>query len=194
MITISEEIAVPSPPERVWDVVSDPAEVVSCISGAELGRTHDDGSFDATLTVKFGAVRVKFGALVSLELNAPDRDGRLLASGKDTQGASRFKADAGFGVTPDPSAGGSRVSVRGEVTLAGKLASLVESGAGAVVSRMTRDFSTELVRRCAGEQALAEVDQRGTAASVHRSWFTRVRAWWLRVLAVRRGRTRGGVL
>ncbi|MEK8169423.1 SRPBCC domain-containing protein [Streptomyces sp. M19] len=101
MITIDEEIAVPAPPGRVWEVISDPAEVVSCINGAELGESHDDGSFDGTLVVKFGAVRVRFGARVSLDLDEPEREGRLSARGRDGQGAARFTAHATFRVTGD---------------------------------------------------------------------------------------------
>ncbi|NKQ53176.1 SRPBCC family protein [Amycolatopsis sp. K13G38] len=171
MIEIDEEIAVPAPPERVWQVVSDPAEVVSCISGAELGDSHDDGSFDGTLVVKFSAVRVRFGARVSLDLDEPEREGRLSARGRDGQGATRFGAHATFRVTGDQ-AGGARVHMAGEVNLAGKLASLIEAGAGAVVSRMTKDFTDELIRRCAGEQAAPE----------KLSLWARVRAWWRRVV------------
>lgn len=169
MITITEDIDVPGPPARVWAVVSDPAEVVSCISGAELGQSHEDGSFDGTLVVKFGAVRVRFGARVSLELDAPGREGRLSARGKDGQGATRFNAHATFSVAE--TAAGSRVGVRGEVKLSGKLAPVIEAGAGAVVSRMTKEFSAELVRRCAGEQP---------EPVVRRSFWARLRDWWNR--------------
>jgi carbon monoxide dehydrogenase subunit G len=154
----------------VWEVVSDPVEVVSCINGAELGESHDDGSFDGTLVVKFSAVRVRFGARVSMDLDGPEREGRLSAKGRDGQGATRFSAHATFRITDAP--GGAKVRVTGEVILAGKLATLIEAGAGAVVSRMTKDFTDELVRRCAGDEAVA------TAPSL----WARVRAWWRRTV------------
>ena len=150
MISIKEEIAVPSPRQRVWGVVSSPADVVSCISGAELGAAHDDGSFDGALVVKFGALRVRFAARVRLELAEPEFEGRLSARGGDGQGATRFRSEATFRVVEDEGAGGSLVIMTGSVVLSGKLAPLVESGAGAVVDRMTRDFAASLVQRCAG--------------------------------------------
>ncbi|WP_217169366.1 SRPBCC family protein [Streptomyces sp. AC512_CC834] len=174
MIEINEEIAVPAPPGRVWEVISDPAEVVSCIYGAELGASHDDGSFDGTLVVKFGAVRVRFGARVSLDLDEDAREGRLSARGRDGQGATRFNAQATFRVVEDRP-GTTRVHVAGEVKLAGRLASVIEAGAGAVVGRMTKDFTDELVRRCAGDTAVA-------AAPGKPSPWARVRAWWRRIL------------
>jgi carbon monoxide dehydrogenase subunit G len=186
LISITEEIAVPSPPDRVWEVISHPADVVSCISGAELGAAHDDGSFDGTLVVKFGAVRVKFAARITLELAEDEREGRLSARGRDGQRATRFTADATFRVTEGE--GGSRVAVSGEITINGKLASLVESGAGAVVARMTKEFSEQLVQLCAGPAAAetgTAAAQTGTAAAIAETprpagLFARLRAWWAR--------------
>jgi carbon monoxide dehydrogenase subunit G len=183
VIKIDEAIAVPAPPGRVWEVISDPTEVVSCINGAELGQFHDDGSFDGTLVVKFSAIRVRFGARMSLELDEPAWEGRLSARGRDGQGATRFTAHANFRITEDH-AGGARVQVTGEVALAGKLASVIEAGAGAVVSRMTNDFTDELVRRCAGDTAVVPAPSRPTV-------WARVRAWWLRTIHKRQSEQSG---
>jgi carbon monoxide dehydrogenase subunit G len=171
LITITEEISVPIPRDRVWAVVSSPADVVSCVSGAELGAAHDDGSFDGALVVKFAAIRVRFAARISLVLTESAFEGRLSARGGDGQGATRFHGGATFRVLDD--AGGARVLMNGELTLSGKLASLVESGAGAVVSRMTKDFSAKLVEKCAGEPA---------APPPKPTWLRRCRAWLDRVL------------
>lgn len=177
MISIAEEIAVPSPPHRVWEIVSNPSEVVACINGAELGEAHDDGSFDGTLVVKFGAMKVSFAARVALDLTESDREGRLSARGKDGQGGTRFAARAKFRVTEGEGPGDARVSVLGEVQLNGRLAPLVESGAGAMVSRMTREFSAELIQRCAGTEAQAPAHPAGLLG--------RLRAWWARFLSRR---------
>ncbi|WP_335984341.1 SRPBCC domain-containing protein [Streptomyces sp. CA2R106] len=154
MITIKEEIDVPSPRSRVWEVVSDPADVVSCIAGAELGEAHDDGSFDGALVIKFGAIRVKFAARITLDLDPGEFEGRLSARGGDGQGATRFRGDATFRVVDGAEPGSARVLMDGEVTLSGKLASLVESGANVVVSRMTKDFTAKLIAKC-GQPAAA---------------------------------------
>ncbi|MDT7847555.1 SRPBCC domain-containing protein [Streptomyces justiciae] len=190
MLSITEEIAVPHPPQRVWEVVSSPQDVVSCIGGAELGPSHDDGSFDGTLVVRFGGIRVKFGARVSLDLDEPGHEGRLSARGKDGQGATRFGAHATFRVVAGESPGTSVVSVDGEVQLNGKLAKLIESGAGAVISRMTKEFSEQLIRKCAppgepvtraaaGPHAAQTARQAPGQASARRAGLlARLRAWW----------------
>lgn len=201
MISLAETIAVPSPPERVWEVVSEPAEVVACINGAELLRANEDGSYDGALVVRFGGLRVKFGARVELVLDPALREGRLVATGRDGQQATRFRGDARFQVLPDGDGSSSRVVLDGGVQLNGKLAGLVESGSAAVVSRMTREFSAQLVQRCAapvvGAGVQAQVAGVGTgvgggagagfgdeAAGGRRGG---VRAWWARVWARLRG-------
>lgn len=196
MITIKEEIAVPSPRERVWEVVSNPSDVVSCISGAELGAAHEDGSFDGTLVVRFGAIRVRFAARVRLELTESQFEGRLSATGGDGQGATRFRGEAAFRVVEGEEAGSSRVLMTGEVTLSGKLAPLVESGAGVMTSRMTKDFAAKLVTRCTGPagQPTAPADALDThapgpdrvpvpaVAPPRAAWPSRCRAWLARLL------------
>ncbi|MGI5229962.1 SRPBCC domain-containing protein [Actinoallomurus sp. CA-142502] len=186
-----EEIAVPSPPERVWAIVSNPSDVVSCIPGAELGAAHDDGSFDGVLVARFAAIRVKFAARISLKLEESEREGRLSARGRDGQGATRFSGNATFGVAEDRKTGGSRVTVNGEVNLSGKLASLVESGAGVVISRMTKEFSAQLVQRCSEPEPepapvprpVTEPARAAVAEAPPRTGpLSRLRAWWARLL------------
>ncbi|MET9381613.1 SRPBCC family protein [Streptomyces sp. NPDC002928] len=197
MISIAEEITVPSPRARVWEVISSPEDVVSCIGGAELGESHDDGSFDGTLVVKFGAVRVRFAARVTLELDAEAWEGRLSARGRDSQKATRFTAHATFRVVEGDGPGDTRVAVDGEITLNGKLASLVESGAKAVVARMTGEFTDQLVLYCAGPEAVAEAVAEAEAAGITHATHAagtprtvgligRLRAWWARLVKGRR--------
>ncbi|MFI9776773.1 SRPBCC domain-containing protein [Streptomyces sp. NPDC051956] len=185
MLSITEEIAVPSTPQRVWEVISSPQDVVSCIGGAELGPSHDDGSFDGTLVVRFGGIRVKFGARVSLDLDGSGHEGRLTARGKDGQGATRFSAHATFRVVAGETPDTSLVSVDGEIQLNGKLAKLIESGAGAVISRMTKEFSDQLIQKCAPPaEPLTEASPEQDAATAVRplpapsGLLARLRAWW----------------
>jgi carbon monoxide dehydrogenase subunit G len=199
LISIKEEILVPSPPQRVWEVISDPSAVVSCIGGAELGPSHDDGSFDGTLAVRFGGLRVKFAARVALDLDEPAHEGRLTARGADGQGATRFSAGATFRVSEGQTPGSSRVFCDGEIKLNGKLAKLIESGAGMVVARMTKEFTDELVKACAAPAeplASASPEPRAaapagvdTAVPRRTGLLARLRAWWAGRRSRRRGRS-----
>jgi len=150
---IDETIQVPADPQTVWALLSDPYAVVECVSGASLGDQREDGSYDAKLTVKFGPAKVAFAARVDIEMDARARSGTVAARGKDQLGGTRFAASTTFRVE-SPAAGevpgsGSIILVHSEVEIAGRLASLIESGASLVVKRMTRDFAEQLTARCA---------------------------------------------
>ncbi|MFK0170498.1 SRPBCC domain-containing protein [Streptomyces sp. NPDC090306] len=202
MISIKDEIALASPPRRVWEVISNPPDVVSCIGGAELGASHEDGSFDGTLAIRFGGLRVRFAARITLDLDESAREGRLSARGADGQGATRFNAGATFRVTEGETPDSSRIHVDGEIKLNGKLAKLIESGAGVVVTRMTKEFSEQLVKRCAGpaETATAAATATATVAepipttavapartSRPAGLLARLRTWWSGLRSGRRG-------
>lgn len=181
MITIAERIFVPHAPEVVWGVLSDPATVVSCIDGSELGERHDDGTFDARLVVKFAAIRVSFAARVSLELEEAERVGRMEARGADGRGSTRVETNATFLVVP--AAAGSEVVLDGVVELNGQLAALVTTGATVVVDRMTRSFAERLSATCAARDpsmpvaAREPVPLRGPAKN---ALAARLRRWWQR--------------
>lgn len=140
MITIDERIEVPASPATVWAIMSDPSKVVGCVPGGSLGAAHDDGTFDGALTVQFGPLKIAFKARIDLQLDPATRRGELKASGKDGQGGTRLQTDATFVIDDAPN-GGSIVVMRGEVDIKGRLASIVEGGAGVVVRRMTGQFA-----------------------------------------------------
>lgn len=148
MIDINERIDVPAAPSTVWDILSDPHAVVECVPDAALGEQHEDGSFDATLVVKFGPAKVKFQVRAALELDEPARMGRVTTRGKDNQGGTRVRATMHFKVTEQEGTVGSTIAIKAEVEVTGRLATLVEGGAKLVTKRMTAEFSERLAARC----------------------------------------------
>jgi carbon monoxide dehydrogenase subunit G len=151
MIEIHEQFDVPSAaPRVVWDLLSNPHDVVGCVPGAALGEEHEDGTFDGSLTVKFGPARVTFKARVELDLNPDAMTGKVTARGKDNQGGTRFRAAMSFQVTEQPEQKGSTVLITGENEISGKLAGIVEAGAKIVIKRMSADFAENLAAKVSG--------------------------------------------
>lgn len=150
MIEVNEQIDVPSAPRIVWDLLSDPRAVVDCVPGAALGDEQEDGSFDASLTVKFGPAKVTFHARVALVLDTAAMTGQVTAKGKDKQGGTRFRSTMTFRVVEQAEPPGSTIPIEAQVEIFGRLASLVEGGAKLVVKRMTGEFTERLAARCAG--------------------------------------------
>lgn len=148
VIEVKEQVEVPAPTRAVWEILSNPHAVVDCVPGAALGEQHEDGSFNATLMVKFGPAKVTFRARVAVAFDEAALTGHVTSKGKDNQGGTRFSATMGFRVVETPDGAGSAVPIEAEVDIGGRLASLVEGGAALVVKRMTRDFSERLAARC----------------------------------------------
>ena len=153
MIEVNEQVEVSASPRFVWNLLSDPRAVVDCVPGAALGEQKEDGSFDASITIRFGPAKVAFHANVALKLDAAAMVGNVTAKGKDKQGGTRFRATMNFRVVAQDQAAGSTIPMVAEVEVGGRLASLVESGASLVVKRMTSEFSERLAARCAEASA-----------------------------------------
>ncbi|MGH8703539.1 MAG: SRPBCC domain-containing protein [Burkholderiales bacterium] len=153
MIEVNERIEVASAPRTVWSVLSDPHAVVECVSGASLGDQQEDGSYDATLVIKFGPTRVTFQARFALELDPAAMTGRVIAKGKDSIGGTRVQARMTFSVVEQTDPPGSAVPITSEVEISGRLASLIEGGAKLVVKRMVGEFTGRLAERCAAAAA-----------------------------------------
>lgn len=149
MIEIDERFEVAAAPRDVYAVLSDPEAVVECVAGAELGERHEDGSFDGSITIKFGALRVAFKGRFSLDLDEDSYRGTMKARGRDGQGGTRFQCETAFDVATEDEGATSVVTATGEVQLSGKLASVIEGAANAVVARMSKDFISALSLRCA---------------------------------------------
>jgi carbon monoxide dehydrogenase subunit G len=152
MIEVNERIEVSADPQIVWNLLSDPRAVVDCVPGASLGEQRDDGSYDATLVVRFGPAKVTFKARVALDFNAATMSGHVASRGRDDQGGTKIHAAMDFRVEPRAEPAGSSLPIDARVEITGKLAAIVESGAGLVVKRMTREFSERLAARCAGAE------------------------------------------
>jgi carbon monoxide dehydrogenase subunit G len=159
MIDIHESFGVPADARAVWGVLSDPRAVVSCVPGASLGEQQEDGSLDASVTVKFGPVKVTFQARVTLDLDDAAMVGHVTARGKDNQGGTRVTSSMTFEVM-DEAESGSTVAIDGEAEISGKLAGLIEGGASIVVNRMSSEFADNLAKRCAGVTAAATAQKR----------------------------------
>ena len=91
-----------------------------------------------------------FRSRVAVQFDAASMSGSVASKGKDNQGGTRFNATMDFKVVEQDGGAGSAVPIDARVDIAGRLASLVESGAAMVVKRMTAEFSERLAARCAG--------------------------------------------
>ncbi len=121
-----KEIAVSSPPERVWAFLWDVERVARCLPGARDVRTivpHE--RYAAVVGERVGPFKVQFPLEIQvLEVDEPRRL-RAVASGRDAAMGSSLKVDLDLRLEADGT--GSRLVIASDANILGKLGTLGQS-------------------------------------------------------------------
>jgi len=138
-IPIEKSFIVAAPAAAVWEFLTDPAKVASCLPGAAITGKEDDQTWGGTMTVKVGPVTASYRGRLRFErLDAAAREAEIAASGQETRGKGgadmRMKSRV---VERGP--GETEVTVVSDVNVVGVLA---QFGRG-----MIQDVSDQLFRK-----------------------------------------------
>jgi carbon monoxide dehydrogenase subunit G len=139
---IENTVEVDAPLDRVWALVNDIPRVAPCMPGAVLTGVGDDDTYEGTVAVKLGPLRMSYKGKVTVEdVDEANHSARLAASGRDTKGAGTARAS----VVTRLEAGGdnhTRLHVTSDVQLTGKVASFGRGGAiNDVATRLFGQFA-----------------------------------------------------
>jgi uncharacterized protein len=86
-IPIEKHFVVAAPAAAVWEFLTDPAKVASCLPGAAITGKEDDATWVGTMTVKVGPVTASYRGKLHFErLDAEAREAEIAASGQETRG------------------------------------------------------------------------------------------------------------
>jgi uncharacterized protein len=153
---IENVVEVDAPVDRVWALVNDIPRVAPCMPGAALTGVVDERTYEGTVAVKLGPLRMSYkGTVVIEEVDEAARSARLAASGKDTKGAGTARASVETRLEPAGEAR-TRLSVTSDVQLTGRVASFGRGGAiNDVATRLFREFAGCLRTTLESEQAPA---------------------------------------
>ncbi|HEY4728199.1 MAG TPA: SRPBCC family protein, partial [Actinomycetes bacterium] len=81
---IENTVEVDAPLDRVWALVNDIPRVAPCMPGAALTGVLDDTTYEGTVAVKLGPLRMSYkGKVVIEEVDEANHSARLAASGRD---------------------------------------------------------------------------------------------------------------
>jgi carbon monoxide dehydrogenase subunit G len=154
---IENTVEVDAPLDQVWALVNDIPRVAPCMPGAALTGVVDDKTYEGTVAVKLGPLRMSYkGKVVVEEVDEANHSARLAASGRDTKGAGTARASVTTRLEP---AGDThtRLQVTSDVQLTGKVASFGRGGAiNDVATRLFGQFADCLRATLEGEPAAAE--------------------------------------
>jgi carbon monoxide dehydrogenase subunit G len=139
---IENTVEVDAPLDRVWALVNDIPRVAPCMPGAALTGVLDDATYEGTVAVKLGPLRMSYKGKVVVEgVDEANHSARLAATGKDTKGAGTARAS----VETQLEAVGdnhTRLHVTSDVQLTGKVASFGRGGAiNDVATRLFGQFA-----------------------------------------------------
>jgi carbon monoxide dehydrogenase subunit G len=152
MISIREEITIAAPPETVWPLLSDPAVVASCIPGAALTKTGDNGAYQGTMRVKFGPTVAQFRGEAKLAYDHAARRCTIEGRGIDGRGASRANAagavEASGGAT-------TLLKVEGNFTVTGPLETFANAGGVHLARAILAEFAENVAKLVAEQGPVA---------------------------------------
>jgi uncharacterized protein len=169
MTSIREEITIPSPPDVVWPLLSDPAVVASCIPGATLTKTGDDGAYQGTVRVKFGPTVATFRGEARLTYDHAARRCTIEGRGIDGRGASRALAS---GVVEASGGETTTLKAEGNFTITGPLETFANAGGIHLAHAILTEFAeniADLVKERAAPAADATAEPAITPAPPRRA-------------------------
>ena len=164
---IENTVEVDAPLDRVWALVNDIPRVAPCMPGAALTGVLDDTTYEGTVAVKLGPLRMSYKGKVVVEgVDEVNHSARLAATGKDVKGAGTARASV---ETRLEAVGDNhtRLHVTSDVQLTGKVASFGRGGAiNDVATRLFGQFADCLRATLESEPASAgSAEEAGATAA-----------------------------
>jgi uncharacterized protein len=155
MISIKEQVTIPSPPRTVWPMLRDPALVASCIPGANLTAAGEDGAYRGTMRVKFGPTIAIFRGEAKLAYDDTARRCTIVGRGIDGRGASRALAS---GLVTASGTAATVLKVEGSFNITGPLETFANAGGVHLARAILAEFAGNMARLAAERAPALEPD------------------------------------
>jgi carbon monoxide dehydrogenase subunit G len=150
LIPIAERVSIDAPPAEVWPLLADPATVVACVPGAALVAQRPDGTYEATISVRFGPTIARFSGEVTVAYDHAARRCNVEGRGIDQRGASRALVSLLVAVEGTER---SELSVDGGFSVAGPLETFASAGGVHVARALLGQFAANVAERVAARRA-----------------------------------------
>jgi carbon monoxide dehydrogenase subunit G len=155
MIKISETVIVPAPVEHTWPILSDPAEVVTCVPGMTLTADKGGNVYEGTISVKFGPTTAVFRGQAKVAYDHDAKTCDIEAAGVDQKGSTRATASAHITASGGDT---TAIAIDGGFNVTGPLGQFARTGGVFVARALLGDFAANLSERL-------RVDQPGSPPS-----------------------------
>lgn len=153
-VKIEKSFQAPYPVDAVWNFLSDPQKVVTCVPGAKITEQVDDTHYKGSISVKVGPSVTDFkGEVTIVRLDSAAHEIEILGKGQDVRG----RGSASMKMTGNASAvdGGTEVSTVAELNVAGILAQMGGRVMQEVSNIMFEQFTKNFREKLAGSESSA---------------------------------------
>jgi carbon monoxide dehydrogenase subunit G len=159
MIRVEQKLVLAAPPEAVWPILTDPAQVAACLPGAEVGTPQPDGSYPGAVSLKVGPITVTYRGVIRFErLDPASFEADLIGQGQDIKG----KGGAEMRMRSQLrrlEGGGTAAFVTCDVGVRGLLAQMGRGMIESVAARVFDEFAAALNQRLAAGQGPASAPE-----------------------------------
>jgi carbon-monoxide dehydrogenase small subunit len=157
---------VPYPPQKVFAMFGDVAEVAACLPGASLTGTPTPERVEGTIRVKLGPIAASFRGAAQIERDPENLSGRIVGTGNDQRSRSSTQGEIRYRLIPLEQGKATRVELSIGYSLRGMLAQIAREGlVRDLAERLTAVFAGNLDRHLSGA-APAPPSQNIDAASL----------------------------
>jgi carbon monoxide dehydrogenase subunit G len=148
---IEKEFTVVQPIDLVWNKLSNPEEVVTCVPGAEITEKIDDRNYKGKVVTKFGPIKVKYHG--NIEIIEMDFEGKkMILKGKGLDSKGKGSADMVMEGALSELDGETVVNFGMEITIAGMLAQFGARLINDVSDQMVNQFIDNFKKLLSGEE------------------------------------------
>jgi len=166
----SNEISVDAQPDELFEFMSDPEKVVTCLPGASVeGRDGED--WRGAMTMKVGPIKASYrGTLRFLELDADARRAVLRAQADEDSGQGQ--AEARITSSVEERDGASCLRMETDLQVRGKVAQFGRGAMEQVAGKMLKRFADNVEEAIKGGGAPAEEADEAAPAKAPRDTIT----------------------
>ena len=146
-LKIEKTFAVQEPIDKVWEFLSDPRKVATCVAGAHITEQVDEKTYKGTIKVKVGpSVTDYTGEVEIVRLDTQNHEIEILGKGQDVRGrgSASMKMTGKLRALPD---GGTEVTSLSEIGVVGILAQMGSRVISEVSNIMFREFTKNFQER-----------------------------------------------
>jgi len=156
-LSLNETFRVAADPDRVWRFLKSPADVVTCLPGAELTDVIDERTYAGKVKVKVGPITAAYAGKATLtQVDDSARRMQIVAEGKESGGPGSARMTM-TGHVSALAEGGAEVSVDAQIDVAGRVMQFGRNLFESVNKQLFKQFADAVQSRLAAAEAAGTV-------------------------------------